>query len=72
MSAAADGTVGVHDLENRLPLFTLTGHHDQVQSIAVGSNGAMATGSHDGEIIIWETHCGTWTQRFIAAPRAEP
>jgi WD40 repeat protein len=54
-----------------LPLFTLFGHCDLVEAIAISPLGGLfATGSHDGEVVLWETVCGTWVQRFIASPIA--
>jgi WD40 repeat protein len=69
ITIASDGLVRVHQLNDRIPLFTLFGHRDAVEAIALSPVGDhFATGSHDGEVFIWETTCGTWIQHFVASP----
>jgi hypothetical protein len=67
----ADHAVRVEQLSDRKLLFTLTGHRDTVQSIAVppyGSPTTFATGSADGEVRVWSLGCGTDVVRFLAIP----
>ena len=62
--------VTVDQVENRSRLFTLLGHHDAVTALAVSPDETLlATGSADGEVLIWNLACGTWTLRFVATPR---
>jgi WD40 repeat protein len=69
ITAANDGLVRIHQISDRQLLFALRGHRDVVQAIAISpKDGLIATGSHDGEVCVWETTCGTWLQRFVASP----
>lgn len=61
--------VRVHQLSDRRLLLTLLGHREAVQSMALSPvDQALATGSMDGEVCIWNLACGTWVQRFLASP----
>lgn len=68
----ADRAIRIVQLSDRQLLFTLTGHRDTIQSVAVpptsGSPYALASGAANGEICLWNFACGTWTHRFFAAP----
>jgi hypothetical protein len=69
ITATSDGVVHVHQLSDHQPLFTLFGHRDAVEAIALSPQGELfATGSHDGEVLLWETVCGTWLRRFVTSP----
>jgi WD40 repeat protein len=69
LSAGADHRVRVYQLGDRREMFTLFGHDDVVQALAVAPNGeTFASGGADGVVCIWSLACGTWTQRFIASP----
>jgi mono/diheme cytochrome c family protein len=68
-TSLADDKIQVSQLSDRAPLFTLHGHRASVQSIAFPRGAqAAASGSYDGEVILWDLACGTWTQRFFAVP----
>ncbi len=68
-AGCADGAVRIYQGDGRLPWLTLTGHHDAVQSIAAAPGGVwLASGSADGEVIVWSLDCATWISRFVAVP----
>lgn len=70
LTGASDGLVRVHQLSDRQVLFTLHGHRDAAESLAVAPAGELfASGSYDGEVCIWSLACGTWVQRFLAVPQ---
>jgi len=69
-AGCADGAVRIYQGDGRLPWLTLTGHHEAVQSLAVAPHGAwLASGSADGEVIVWSLDCATTLTRFIAVPK---
>lgn len=69
-AGCGDGAVRIYQGDGRKPWLTLTGHHDAVQSIATTREGVwIASGSADGEVILWSLDCATWISRFIAVPR---
>lgn len=69
LTGSADAAVRVHQYSNQRAIFTLSGHGDVVQSLAVAPNGEVfASGSADGTVCVWSLACGTWTARFIASP----
>jgi WD40 repeat protein len=69
-AACADGAVRLYQGEGGRPWLTLTGHHDAVQSIAAAPPGVwLASGSADGEVIVWSLDCATSISRFTAVPR---
>ena len=50
---------------------SLVGHRAAVQTLAVSPDGALlATGSLDGEVLIWRAGCETYLQRIQPAPVA--
>jgi mono/diheme cytochrome c family protein len=66
LTSTADHLLHVYDLGGRSKRFTLIGHHDEVQALAVSPDEQwIASGSQDGEVLIWELHCGTWVQRWV-------
>ncbi len=68
-AGCVDGAVRVYQLGDPLPYLTFMGHASPVQAIAMSRNGQLiASGSTDGEVIVWSTACGTWTHRFPARP----
>jgi WD40 repeat protein len=67
----AEGAIRVEQLSDRRLLFTLLGHRDTIQSLAIppqSSPTSFATGAADGEVRVWNLGCGTDALRFIAAP----
>lgn len=71
LTAGADATVRVYQFSNQREIFTLSGHRDMVQSLAVAPSGEVfASGSADGTVCVWSLACGTWISRFIASPMA--
>ena len=68
-AGCSDGAVRIYQGDGKLPWLTLTGHHDAVQSLAFSPRSEwIASGSADGEVIVWSLDCATWLVRFIAAP----
>ncbi|MBI5775520.1 MAG: hypothetical protein HZA89_17505 [Verrucomicrobia bacterium] len=68
-STAADGAVREHDAADRRLLRTLTGHRDWVYALAAHPPGKrLATGSHDGEVRLWNLDTGEPLLHFTAAP----
>jgi hypothetical protein len=68
VTAGADRCLRVHQYSDRAELFTLVGHRDLIGALALGPRGEIASGSHDGEVCVWNLACGTWTSRFLAKP----
>ena len=52
-SASADKTIGIWNLRNNTMIKQLLGHKLAVYSLAQLSDERLASGSGDGEIIIW-------------------
>ena len=68
-AGCSDGTVRIYQGDGKLPWRTFTGHRDAVQSLAFSPRTEwIASGSADGEVIVWSLDCATWLVRFIAAP----
>ena len=68
-AGCSDGAVRIYQGDGKLPWLTLTGHRDAVQSLAFSARtGWIASGSADGEVILWSLDCATWITRFTAAP----
>lgn len=68
-SASADRQVRQHALPDRKLVRTYTGHQDWVDSLAYHSpSRRLASGSHDGEVRIWNVEDGQLVTAFIAAP----
>jgi len=71
-AGCSDGAVRIYQGDGKLPWLTLTGHHDAVQSLAVAPRSEwIASGSADGEVIIWSLDCATWLTRFTAVPNQQ-
>lgn len=52
---------------------TFSSHNDWVQALALSPNGkTLASGGHDGEVILWIFEDGKILQRFIASPGYRP
>jgi WD40 repeat protein len=69
-AGCADGAVRIYQGEGKQPWLTLPGHHDAVLSVAAAPQGTwLASGSADGEAIVWSLDCAAPFNRFIAAPR---
>lgn len=69
IAAGGSPLITIHQLSDRQRLFTLRGHHDAVQVLAFSrSSQLLASGSADGEVLLWDLRCGTWTHRFTASP----
>ncbi len=65
----ADRAVRLLQLSDQQLLFTMPGHRDTIQSLAIHpGTGALATGAANGEICLWDLRCGTWRERFLAMP----
>jgi WD40 repeat protein len=69
VASTADGLIHVYQLSGRHEFVTLVGHRDQVQALALSPNEQwIASGSQDGEVLLWSVHCGTWVQRWTPSP----
>jgi hypothetical protein len=67
--ANGDKMVGWFARGSTRETFTLLGHDDRVQALAVAPVGeTFATGSADGVVCVWSLACGTWIRRFTARP----
>lgn len=52
---------------------TFSSHNDWVQALALSPDGkTLASGGHDGEVILWNFADGKILQRFIASPGYRP
>jgi hypothetical protein len=69
ITSGADGETRIYQIGSKKPWMTLPGHRDGVNALAVTADGEqIATGSADGEVIIWSPACWAPTVRFTAAP----
>jgi hypothetical protein len=69
ITGSADGESRIYQNGSKKPWMTLPGHRDGVHSLAVTPDGEqIATGSADGEVIIWTPACWTPLTRFTATP----
>jgi WD40 repeat protein len=69
VTGGTDRLLRITQLSDRRTLFTLFGHRDAIESLALApGNQIFASGAHDGEILIWNLACGTWLRRFTASP----
>ena len=69
VAGGADGMLRLYQPGDSSPYFTFAGHRAPVQAIAASRNGEwLASGSTDGEVIIWNPACGSSIRRFPAQP----
>jgi len=69
IAVSADKSVRQYDANSQKQIRTYAGHSDWVLSAAYSqTTRRLATGSHNGEIRIWNLDDGKLIQRFIAAP----
>jgi WD40 repeat protein len=72
-SASLDRRVRAHDLESKEIARTFEGHRDAIYSLALHpSSQRLASGSHDGEVRVWNADSGELLLKFIAAPGYVP
>ena len=64
ISASHDQSLKVRDLETRQVIHTLSGHQDEVRDVALLPDGTAVSGSHDGELILWDVGKGSPINRF--------
>ncbi|KAI6113824.1 WD40 repeat-like protein [Pisolithus croceorrhizus] len=62
-SGSADKTVRLWDVETRRHVRALTGHTDQVQSVAVSCDYTIVSGSHDNTVRLWDLRSGVPLRR---------
>jgi WD40 repeat protein len=69
-AGCADGAIRIYQAGERQPWLALHGHRDAVQSLAVSPKvDWIASGSSDGEVIVWSLLCDSPLNRFSATPR---
>lgn len=69
IAGSRDREVRVYDIQPLKLNKKLSGHADWVQALAVSPDGkVLASGAHDGEVILWNLPEGKILQRFIASP----
>jgi WD40 repeat protein len=65
VSASADGTLKVWDLESGEELRTLAGHTDRINELAVTPDGRrVVSASDDGTLKVWDPESGTLIASF--------
>jgi WD40 repeat protein len=68
-AGGSDGALRFYQGEGKEPWLVLKEHHDAVQSVTVSRNGdLLASGSADGEVIVWSPSCWAPVTRFFAVP----
>ncbi len=68
-SGSADKQVRMHNLANAQVVRAYAGHNDWVYTVAYNAaTKKLASGSHDGEVKIWNADDGKELVKFIAAP----
>lgn len=68
-AAGSDRLIRAFEFSSGEQRLELTGHQDWIYALAVsGTRHRLASGSHDGEIRIWDTKRGALLRSFIAAP----
>ena len=73
LTGAADGVVKVWDLAADQPVATHTGLSQEVETIAVAPNGAVAAAARDGQIALWAAGAAEPTAVFrVSAARLPP
>lgn len=71
-STSADGVIREYDPANRSLLRPLAGHKDWIYALAAHpASGRLATGSHDGQVRVWNLATGETLLAFTAAPGRE-
>ena len=66
---ADPGRVRQHDADSRKLLREFDGAGDWVQSLAHHAPGhRLATGGHDGRVLVWDTQTGKLLSEFVASP----
>ena len=72
-TASFDRQVRRHATPTNRVIRVFTGHTDAVYSLAHHrQSGRLASGSHDGEVRIWQVEDGELLLRFVAAPGYTP
>lgn len=68
-AGGADGAIRLYQEEAREPWLALRGHRDSIQAMTATKTGELlASGSADGEVIIWTSACWAPVMRFKAMP----
>lgn len=68
-AGCGDGTIRFYQGESKNPWMLLSEHRDSVESLATTRNGELiASGSADGEVIVWTSACWAPLTRFVATP----
>jgi len=68
-SASLDARIRQHSLETKQTVRTFEPHHDAIYSLALHtSTKRLASGSHDGEVRVWNAEDGKLLLKFVAAP----
>ena len=72
-SGSADKSARQHNLANGQQVKQFGPHNDWVYAVSYnGASKRLASGSHDGEVRIWNTDGGKELIKFIAAPGYKP
>jgi len=72
-SASLDGKVRQHGLESKEVVREFERHRDAIYSLALHTaSSRLASGSHDGEVRIWNADDGKLLLKFLAAPGYTP
>jgi WD40 repeat protein len=72
-SASLDGKVREHSLETKELVRTFEPHRDAVYSLTLhAGTKRLASGSHDGEVRVWNADDGQLLLKFVAAPGYTP
>jgi WD40 repeat protein len=72
-SASLDRRVRVHDLESKALTLTFDAHNDAIHSLAFhAATKRLASGSHNGEVRVWNAEDGKLLVKFMAVPGFAP